>query len=63
MAKGHFCVGHEWVDGPAQWLYDAQGIELCKASSKCKREKLSRFRPEIVSGYDQVDVDENIDEE
>jgi hypothetical protein len=61
--KGHVCVDNQWVDGHANWIHDAQGIPLCKACSKCKTEKLSRFRPEILSGYDQSDVDENIDEE
>ncbi len=64
MAKfGHWCANQQWTDRPAHWVRDAQGIELCKVCSKCKAEKLSRFRPEIIRGYDQNDVDENIDDE
>jgi hypothetical protein len=29
----------------------------------CRDEKLSRYRPEILSGYNQSDVDEPIDAE
>lgn len=45
------------------WEYDAQGIELCKACSKCRAKKLSGYRPEILSGYDQSDVNEPIEAE
>ena len=44
-------------------IYDAQGIYLCKACDKCEKEKLSRYRPEILSGYSQADVDEDIEPE
>ena len=47
----------------AYWENDAQGIPLCKACSKCRRRKLAGFRPEIISGYSQVDVDEPIEPE
>lgn len=45
------------------WVYDAQGIELCKVCPKCEKEKLSRYRPEILTGYSQADVDEPIEED
>ncbi len=45
----------------AQWEYDARGIELCKACSKCRKKKLSGYRREILTGYDQSDVDEPIE--
>lgn len=45
------------------WAHDAQGIPLCRVCSKCKDEKLSRYRPEILSGYTQADVDEPIEPE
>ena len=41
--------------------YDAQGIFLCYACDRCRKEKLSHYRPEILSGYDQSDVDEPIE--
>lgn len=45
------------------WIYDGQGIELCRACSKCEKEKLSRYRPEILGSYNQSDVDEPIEED
>jgi len=43
--------------------FDAQGIFLCYTCDKCHQEKMSRFRPEILTGYTQEDVDEPIDED
>lgn len=43
--------------------YDAQGIYLCRTCSKCRKEKLSSYRPEILTGYTQADVDEPIEPE
>jgi len=43
--------------------YDAQGIYLCKVCKVCKDEKLSKYRPEILSGYTQANVDEPIEPE
>lgn len=45
------------------WEYDAQGIPLCRVCPKCKAEKLSHYRPEILTHYTQADVDERIEEE
>ena len=45
------------------WAYDAQGIPLRRVCDDCEEEKLSQFRPEILSGYDQSDVDEPIEPE
>lgn len=45
------------------WAKDAQGIELCRVCDGCKAEKLSRYRPEILSGYTQNDVNEPIEED
>lgn len=43
--------------------YDAQGIFLCYVCSSCRKDRPARFRPEILSGYDERDVCEPIDEE
>ena len=43
------------------WAKDAQGIPLCRVCSNCVDEKLQQFRPEILSGYTQADVDEPIE--
>ncbi len=45
----------------AYWVNDAQGIPLCKACDHCIKEKLKGYRPEILTGYDQSDVDEPIE--
>lgn len=45
----------------AEWEYDAQGIPLCRCCENCRKEKLSQYRPCILSGYDQSDVDEPIE--
>ena len=56
--KNHTC------DRDASWWeHDAQGIPLCRVCPECKDEKLARYRPEILTGYDQSDVCEPIDEE
>ena len=46
-----------------QWEYDAQGIPLCLVCPKCRQKKLSRYRPCILTGYNQNDVAEPIEEE
>jgi len=61
MAEWHTCVGGEVRDGETWWARDAQGIVLCRVCSACEREKLARYRPEILTGYDQSDVDEPIE--
>lgn len=32
----------------SHWEYDARGIPLAKVCSKCKAEKLSKFRQEVL---------------
>ena len=58
----HSCVGNIPSNEPSWWARDAQGIELCRICDRCKDEKLARYRPEILSGYDQNDVDEPIED-
>jgi len=43
------------------WEYDAQGIPLARVCDGCVDEVLSKYRPEILSGYSQQDVDEPIE--
>lgn len=45
------------------WANDAQGIPLCKVCDECEDEKLSKYRPEILTGYTQEDVSEPIEPE
>jgi len=45
------------------WEYDAQNIPLVRVCADCRQRKLNDFRPEILTGYTQADVDEPIEEE
>lgn len=56
-------VDHDMCMHPdGKWPeYDAQGIFLCYVCSDCVDHKLSKFRPEILTGYTQADVDEPIE--
>ncbi len=59
--RDHACVGGTRSTEPSWWANDARGIPLCRVCSTCKKEKLARYRPEILTGYDQGDVDEPIE--
>lgn len=63
MPQMHACVGGVTSSEPSWWVNDAQGIPLCRVCDRCEPEKLARYRPEILSGYTQADVDEPIEEE
>lgn len=54
---------HDCAEETTDWWreYDAQGIYLCRVCDKCRAVKLSRYRPEILNGYTQADVDEPIE--
>lgn len=47
---------------PSYWAMDAQGIPLEKVCGHCRKEKLAKFRPCILTGYTQADVTEPIEE-
>jgi len=38
------CGSGEW----AEWIYDARGIELCKACPSCRKDKLKGYRPDVL---------------
>lgn len=61
--RTHACVGGVESVETSWWAKDAQGIELCRVCDRCKREKLAKYRPEILTGYGPADVDEPIDED
>ena len=54
---------HQCKQIESWWEYDARGIPLCRVCDECRQEKLSKYRPCILRGYDQTDVDEQIEEE
>jgi hypothetical protein len=59
---GHTCIDGEYNEEDyCWWEYDAQGIPLCKVCDKCREERLGQYRPEILTGYTQADVDEPIE--
>jgi len=41
--------------------YDARGIYLTRVCNRCVKARLATYRPEILSGYTQADVDEPIE--
>jgi hypothetical protein len=45
------------------WQSDARGIPLCRTCDVCHDKKMATYRPEILSGYSQDDVDEPIEED
>ena len=52
---------HECARDDSWPEYDARGIYLCRVCDLCRKAKLSIYRPEILTGYDQSDVDEPIE--
>lgn len=42
------------------WEYDARGIPLCRVCDSCKKEKLSRYRPEVLNDAN-YEADEDIE--
>jgi hypothetical protein len=61
--KGHSCIDGLRSEERSWWVNDAKGIPLVRVCKRCKKVKLSRYRPEILSGYDQSDVSESIEED
>jgi hypothetical protein len=59
----HICFDGVQSSEPSWWEYDAQNIPLCRVCDKCREQKLSGYRPEILDGYNQSDVNEPIEEE
>lgn len=61
MEREHECSNGQPSTNFSWWEKDAQGIPLCRVCDDCRDEKLGRYRPEILTGYDQSDVDEPIE--
>lgn len=57
----HVCIAGIPSTEPSWWEHDARGIPLVRVCSDCRDEKLAVYRPEILTGYDQSDVDEPIE--
>jgi hypothetical protein len=63
MMREHACVGGHPSTEPSWWEHDGRGIPLCRVCDYCRAEKLSRYRPEILGFYNELDVDEPIEGE
>lgn len=53
---------HQCDRDQSWWEYDAQHIPLCRVCRDCRELRLARYRPEILTGYTQADVDEAIED-
>lgn len=42
------CNAHTKTDG-SWWEHDARGIPLCRVCAKCRKAKLARYRPEVLT--------------
>lgn len=61
--REHSCLDGEPSTRPSWWEKDGAGIPLCRVCAVCKKQKLAKYRPEILEPYDQSDVDEPIEPE
>lgn len=59
--KAEDLTRHQCNRSESWWEHDAQGIPLCRVCDLCRTAKLSRYRPEILTGYTQEDVNEPIE--
>ena len=59
----HACINGIESDNPSWWEHDYHGIPLARVCDDCRKTKLARYRPEILTGYDEGDVDEAIESE
>ena len=55
------CTGGYHVDNYSWWENDAQGIPLARVCDACVDRVMAKYRPEILTGYSQSDVDEPIE--
>lgn len=47
----------------SQWLLNARGIPVDRVCDSCESEVRKRYNPIIFEGYDQSDMDEQIEED
>ena len=63
MARNDDLRYHECIRDESWPEYDARGIYLTRVCGKCRKAKLATYRPMILTGYDQSDIDEPIEPE
>lgn len=49
------CRNHTKFDG-SYWVYDANSVQLCRVCPKCRKEKLRKYRPEVLKRYDRANI-------
>lgn len=59
--RQHACLRGHLSTEPSWWEHDAHGIPLCRVCDDCRAQKLARYRPEILTGYTEDDVNEPIE--
>ena len=47
---------------PSWWAKDARGIELCRVCEDCEKEKLAKYRPDVLTDANYW-ADEAIEED
>jgi hypothetical protein len=52
MLRYHTCVDSQRIEGETFWLYDGYGYPFALVCNKCKDDKLSKFRSDIMEQYD-----------
>lgn len=46
----------------SMWNHDARGIPLCRTCDDCHEEKMSKYRPDVLSNSN-YDADERIEDD
>ena len=59
----HACLDGFESGNYSWWEHDYRGIPIARVCDDCRETKLACYRPEILTGYDQEDVDETIESE
>lgn len=55
---------HQHVKGDGSWwLTDCKNIPLTRVCGDCWKAKKTLYNPWVFSGYDQSDIDEQIEED
>jgi hypothetical protein len=58
MSERHVCIREE-----SYWLTDCKGIPLDRVCDKCVETKKSHYNKRVFEGYEQSDIDEQIEPE
>jgi hypothetical protein len=56
-------VAHQCAQGESDIAYDARGIPLCRVCAHCRKDRLSKYRPEVLTDSNYDTFGEQIDED